>query len=256
MTSLKRFRDQDDDEKLSWRGEPRFADWMLTWGDDMPVRTHVHRFVLVRSCRFFRGATNDAFQGTSTDLGKLLPDICRPLLEKLVDWIYEGADSVGTLKDGEVPLLYHMADVLQCPSLKNHTLDLIEKRAGARDLTTDDWPLLEAVVSIGDIELFRELLPAFPLEALHSMPSHITEGGAAFAVAAMKQLACRAPFFGRKRIHRRERLVLLGWSMCPKRSTDGAQRCVWIGGIPCRQTGLSRCIGWAVQVCERIRSGS
>mmetsp|Transcript_95904 Transcript_95904/g.309312 ORF Transcript_95904/g.309312 Transcript_95904/m.309312 type:complete len:335 (+) Transcript_95904:71-1075(+) len=192
MAALKRFRDEDNDNKLSWRGEVRFADWMLTWGDDAQTQIHVHRIILARSCRFFLGATNQACQGTSTDLGKLLPDLCRPLLGILLDWIYEGAEAVGTLKDGDLPLLYSMADVLQCPSLKNHTLDLIEKRVGIRDFTNDEWPLLDAVVAMKNAELFKELLPSFPLEALHSRAKRIaSEGGVELAAVAMQHLVLR-----------------------------------------------------------------
>jgi len=192
MAALKRFRDEDNDNKLSWRGEVRFADWMLTWGDDAQTQIHVHRIILARSCRFFLGATNQACQGTSTDLGKLLPDLCRPLLGILLDWIYEGAEAVGTLKDGDLPLLYSMADVLQCPSLKNHTLDLIEKRVGIRDFTNDEWPLLDAVVALKNAELFKELLPSFPLEALHSRAKRIaSEGGVELAAVAMQHLVLR-----------------------------------------------------------------
>mmetsp|Transcript_95903 Transcript_95903/g.309309 ORF Transcript_95903/g.309309 Transcript_95903/m.309309 type:complete len:281 (+) Transcript_95903:71-913(+) len=193
MAALKRFRDEDNDNKLSWRGEVRFADWMLTWGDDAQTQIHVHRIILARSCRFFLGPTNEAFQGTSTDLGKLLPDTCRPLLGIWLDWIYEGAEAVGTLKDGDLPLLYRMADVLQCPSLKNHMLDLIEKRAGIRDWSTDDWPLLDAIVAMRDADLFKELLPSFPVEALHSRAKHIaSEGGVELVAMAMQYLTVEA----------------------------------------------------------------
>lgn len=169
------------------------ADWTLTWADDPEVNLRVHRYVLVRTCLFFRGATNAAFNASSTDLGKLFPKSCRPLLEKFLDCIYEDPAAMGPLTSHDLGRLYVMADTLQCPSLKNHIVNVFGKLAAARELSSDAFQIMEAAGFTRNMELFKDLLPLVPLEALQASTPYLLDNcGKEFVVAVVTELTRRA----------------------------------------------------------------
>lgn len=194
-SELKRFH--EDADLLSWREGSAFADWTLCWGSDSTaqstVRYRVHRFVLVRTCRFFRGAMNEDFKAESTDLSKLFPADCKALVEPFLDGLYEGPAAVGPLAISDLGHFYTMADTLQCPTLKNHVIDLFGQHLADREVSRGTLSLVQAVASTRHEALFKAMLPRFPVEALRmALTDFIRDGHCEFALPIVDEMARRA----------------------------------------------------------------
>jgi len=140
---LEHLRAIEDGERITWRDGAPFADWTLAWGDLDDEKTlesayRVHRVVLVgghRPAHYFGGAVREGFEARGTDLSKLLPDSCRIPLDRALDFIY--GSSLGELAPVEVPPLFKIADVLQCPTLRNFVLDEVDRMIGTASSETD-----------------------------------------------------------------------------------------------------------------------
>eukprot|EP00929_Paragymnodinium_shiwhaense_P013856 TRINITY_DN121708_c0_g1_i1.p1 TRINITY_DN121708_c0_g1~~TRINITY_DN121708_c0_g1_i1.p1 ORF type:complete len:380 (-),score=26.88 TRINITY_DN121708_c0_g1_i1:54-1193(-) len=160
----KRLKIPDERTKLTWRGQPKFSDWTLTWGAGDDLRISVHRVVLAagsRPAHFFEGACSGSFQTSSTDLSKLLPPGCRNVLEEALDFIYGEPlrSSVGML-----PHLWAFADILQCPSLQTEVADHV---AQASFCPGSSWQsLLEASLAAGQSTLSKVVVENIPSSSL------------------------------------------------------------------------------------------
>lgn len=188
-SALKRLRvDEGEKQKLSWRGEPKFADWTLTRGDDVNIR--VHKAMLVegpRPMHFFKGATDAAYVSNSTDLSKLLPAGCLGVLEQALDFVYENKFHG---QGAELPWLYKLADVLQCPSLQNAAIDAMVQTAQS---TENSQVLFDAALESGQVDLTTELISMVPPDALANSAPKIARSDARLIEECIRQLALKSP---------------------------------------------------------------
>lgn len=194
MSHLKRLRASEDGDRISWREGAPFADWVLFWGnanEAVDVTYHVHRVILVggpRPAHFFAGAVREGFEAHGTDLAKLLPDVCRPVFEKALDFMY-GLE-LGELAPTDAPLLYKVADVLQCPTLRNSVVDEVERVIGTTSAEADAAAaeILVGATALGISELSGVLVQSVSAQALQ-------EAALVLLKLAPQQLANIVPIF-------------------------------------------------------------
>lgn len=170
MSAFKRLKVDEDSKPLSWRN-PRFADWKLSWqsGSSEAKSWDVHRAVLVAGARpahFFAGATREGgYDSHATDLSVLLPEACKDHVERALDFIY--GQPLGECAAQDVMPLFKIADALQCPSLQNSLVDLIEKKSdneyGAVELLLKDACAMELY------NIAESLVCILPLEKLKAL---------------------------------------------------------------------------------------
>lgn len=194
--SLEHLRAIEDGDRITWRNGAPFADWTLQWGDlsdaDASESAYkVHRVVLVggsRPAHYFSYTVREGFDARGTDLSKLLPESCRPSLERTLDFIY--GDSLGPLTPVEVPPLFKIADVLQCPTLRNYVLDEVNRMIGTAS-SEADFAVAEVLVGAAALEineLSESLIQNASVQALR-------HGILALSRMAPQQLAALVPVF-------------------------------------------------------------
>eukprot|EP00928_Gymnodinium_smaydae_P071463 TRINITY_DN55033_c0_g1_i1.p1 TRINITY_DN55033_c0_g1~~TRINITY_DN55033_c0_g1_i1.p1 ORF type:complete len:319 (+),score=30.81 TRINITY_DN55033_c0_g1_i1:45-1001(+) len=182
--AFKRLKASEEDTRLTWRGDSLFSDWTLTWGDDLTFR--VHRVILAggsRPAHFFSGATNSGFEANSTDLSKVLPLACKEVVEIALDFIY-GAELAA--KPEELPLLYKLAEMLQCPTLQNTAVDSMMEASKDKDRVQF---LVNAVVQAQDERLMDAILPFVSYNELKVLAPKLVEVFPQIAVGCIRQLA-------------------------------------------------------------------
>lgn len=164
---LTRLQTAEDIQRITWRDGALFHDWILAWGDPEEASTtdsayRVHRVVLVggqRPAHYFAGAVRFGVGGT--DLSKLLPDACRPAFEKALDFMY--GEPLTDITSGEATLLFKIADVLQCPSLRNYVLDEVSRMLAVDSAACE---MLVAAAQLGISELAEALVQSSSAQAL------------------------------------------------------------------------------------------
>jgi len=188
----------EDGQRITWRGGAPFSDWVLAWGDpseasgnDSADVYRVHRVVLIggpRPAHFFAGAVHEGFDARGTDLAKLIPETCRPVFEKALDFMY-GAE-IGRLEPAEVPLLYKVADVLQCPTLRNRVLGEVEDMIGSTSPEADAAvaEVLVGAAALGIDEFSDALIQNASVQSLR-------QGVLTLSSVAPQQLASIVPVF-------------------------------------------------------------
>jgi len=172
VSALKRLKVAEDTERVSWRN-PRFADWQLTWCSNSAngKSWDVHRCIVVggpRAANFFAGATREVYDSQTTELSVLLPDQCKDHMDRALDFIY-GIDLGDVAMQDLMPLM-KIADVLQCPTLQNTLVDIMETCASPaigetggievllRDACAlDMMPMAEMLVSVMPTNMLQAL---------------------------------------------------------------------------------------------------
>jgi len=142
---LEHLRAVEDDNRITWR-DPSDAQVAQT-------AYRVHRVMLVggpRPAHYFSGAVREGFEASGTDMSKLLPELCQPSLERALDFIY--GTSLGKLVPSEVPPLFKIADVLQCPTLRNFVLDEVDRMIGTAS-SEADVAVAELLIGAAALEL-------------------------------------------------------------------------------------------------------
>jgi len=191
---MEHLRAVEDGDRITWRDGAPFADWSLAWGELSDPETlasafKVHRVVLVggnRPAHYFGGAVREGFDAHGTDLSKLLPDVCRSALPTALDFIY--GCTLGQQTTQELPALFKIADVLQCPTLRNFVLDEVDRMIGSPESDAAIAEVLVGAAALEIDELSQSLIQNSSVQALR-------HGILALSRVAPHSLAAVVPVF-------------------------------------------------------------